>query len=206
MLIIQLADLNRATIDFSLLPDAVIDEANQRQSSQRKKQFLVCRSILASLLKQYYQLPILPSIILGDNNRPQFANPDLPDFNISHSQNFVAVAIRRHGRIGLDIELARTRNNYLAVANTFFSKEENAWLAQQVDPLHAFWQLWTLKESALKLYAKGVWQMKSVIVNPKTDMISAPFADHFYYHYQQVGDIHLSVSSNCHIDDLRLLT
>lgn len=210
MFIIKLADLNHSSIDFSLLPDEVIHTANKFNSahnSQRKKQFLVCRSLLATLLKQYYQIPVLPPIIIGENSRPQFQDPNLPDFNISHSQNFVAVAVTSNGQVGIDIEVSRTRKNYLAVAKTFFSADENSWIHNQIDPLNAFWQLWTIKESALKLYAKGVWQMKSVTVN-LNDLakISAPFANHFYHHYQQIDDVHLSLTSNYPIDNLQLLT
>ncbi|KDN10649.1 MULTISPECIES: 4'-phosphopantetheinyl transferase family protein [unclassified Gilliamella] len=204
MLISQLACLKDADIDFSLLPQTLLDEANNL-SGQRKKQFLVCRSILAHLLKQYCDISMLPVIKVGDNGRPSFLEPHLPDFNISHSQDWVAVAISLEGKVGLDIEVARPRKNYLKVAKNFFADDEYQWMTKQDDTLRAFWQLWTLKESALKLYAKGVWQIKSVNVDLKQQMIMAPFAQEFYYQYRQVGDVHLSVNSNQPISKLILL-
>ncbi|OCG73416.1 4'-phosphopantetheinyl transferase family protein [Gilliamella sp. Occ4-3] len=205
MLIAQLACLKDADIDFSLLPQTLLDEANNL-SGQRKKQFLVCRSILAHLLKQYCDISMLPVIKVGDNGRPSFLEPHLPDFNISHSQDWVAVAISLEGKVGLDIEVARPRKNYLKVAKNFFADDEYQWMTKQDDTLRAFWQLWTLKESALKLYAKGVWQIKSVNVDLKQQMIMAPFAQEFYYQYRQVGDVHLSVNSNQPISKLILLS
>lgn len=205
MLIAQLACLKDADIDFSLLPQTLLDEANNL-SGQRKKQFLVCRSILAHLLKQYCNISMLPVIKVGDNGRPSFLEPHLPDFNISHSQDWVAVAISLEGKVGLDIEVARPRKNYLKVAKNFFADDEYQWMTKQDDTLRAFWQLWTLKESALKLYAKGVWQIKSVNVDLKQQMIMAPFAQEFYYQYRQVGDVHLSVNSNQPISKLILLS
>ncbi|MWP49259.1 MULTISPECIES: 4'-phosphopantetheinyl transferase superfamily protein [unclassified Gilliamella] len=204
MLIVQLAYLNDADINFSLLPQTLLDEANNL-SGQRKKQFLVCRSILAHLLKQYCDISMLPVIKVGDNGRPSFLEPHLPDFNISHSQDWVAVAISLVGKVGLDIEVARPRKNYLKVAKNFFADDEYQWMTKQDDTLRAFWQLWTLKESALKLYAKGVWQIKSVNVDLKQQMIMAPFAQEFYYQYRQVDDVHLSVNSNQPISKLILL-
>lgn len=194
MQIVQLANLNTAIVNYSLLPEQLFEDARQLNES-RRKQFLVCRSILASLLKQYCDINTLPQIIIGDNSRPCFFDRHLPDFNISHSQDWVAVAISLTGKVGVDIEVVRQRKNYLNVAKNFFAEGEYQWMIRQDDTLKAFWQLWTLKESALKLYAKGVWQIKSVNVDVDNGMISAPFANHFYFQYQQVGDVHLSV--NC---------
>ncbi|MWN32733.1 4'-phosphopantetheinyl transferase superfamily protein [Gilliamella sp. Pra-s65] len=204
-LIIQLANLNHSTIDFALLPKQIVDEAD-KFNDERKKQFLVCRSILANLLKQYCDISILPTIVVGDNGRPCFLERHLPDFNISHSQNWVAVAISLTGMIGLDVEVDRPRKNYLKVAKNFFADDEYQWLIKQDDSLRAFWQLWTLKESALKLYAKGVWQIKSVNVDLTEQVITAPFAQHFYYQYHQVDDVHLSVNCNEPISELILLS
>lgn len=195
MLIVQLAHLETVEVDYSLLSKQIINDA-QLFNGRRKKQFLVCRSILASLLNQYCQIAILPTMVIGDNNRPCFLERNLPDFNISHSQDWVAVAISLDGRVGLDIEVARPRKNYLDVAKSFFADAEYQWMMQQADTLTAFWQLWTLKESALKLYAKGVWQIKSVKVDIEKQLISAPFGQHFYYQYQQVASVHLAVNHN----------
>ena len=195
MLIVQLAHLDTVEVNYSLLSPQVIDDAELLKGT-RKKQFLVCRSILASLLKQYCHIDSLPPIIIGDNSRPCFLQHNLPDFNISHSQDWVAVAISLNGRIGIDIEVARQRKNYLNVAESIFADDEYQWMLKQSDTLTAFWQLWTLKESALKLYAKGVWQMKSVKVDVVNQLISAPFGQDFYYQYQQVASVHLAVNQN----------
>ena len=195
MLIVQLAHLDTVEVNYSLLSKQIINDA-QLFNGRRKKQFLVCRSILASLLNQYCQIAILPTMVIGDNNRPCFLDRNLPDFNISHSQDWVAVAISLDGRVGLDIEVARPRKNYLDVAKNFFADAEYQWMMQQADTLTAFWRLWTLKESALKLYAKGVWQIKSVKVDIEKQLISAPFGQHFYYQYQQVASVHLAVNHN----------
>ena len=195
MLIVQLAHLDMVEVNYSLLSPQVIDDA-ESLSGSRKKQFLVCRSILASLLKQYCHIDSLPPIIIGDNSRPCFLQHNLPDFNISHSKDWVAVAISLNGRVGIDIEVARQRENYLNVAESIFADDEYQWMLKQRDTLTAFWQLWTLKESALKLYAKGVWQMKSVKVDIENQLISAPFGQDFYYQYQQVASVHLAVNQN----------
>lgn len=204
MLIVQLADLNQATIDFSILSSQVIEQAN-KLNVDHKKQFLVCRSLLARLLKDNWGEQVLPPIMIGENSRPCFIDKHLPDFNISHSKHMVAVAISSKQHVGVDIEFARNRKNYLTVAKHFFSECENTWLHKQPDSLEAFWQLWTLKESALKLYSKGVWQMKSVNIDVEHKVISAPFAKAFYFQYHRIKNVHISISSDKPIDNLVLI-
>ncbi|OCG21091.1 hypothetical protein A9G11_09145 [Gilliamella sp. wkB108] len=203
MLIVQIADLNQATVDFSLLSPQIVEHAD-KLSVARKKQFLVCRSILASLLKQYCAIPTLPLMTIGDNSRPCFVDRNLPDFNISHSNNSIAVAISLEGKVGVDIEVDRERKNYLNVAKNFFAENEYQWMIKQTDTLAAFWQLWTLKESALKLYAKGVWQIKSVSVDIDNGIISAPFGEHFFYQYKQIKNVHLALNSSIPISKCEL--
>lgn len=186
-----------------LLSDSVVETAMQF-SPARRKQYLTCRFILADLLKRYFSIQSLPMIV-ADNGRPYFQSADLPDFNISHSQSFVVVAIATSGKVGIDIEQHRERKNYLNIAKQFFSEQEYTWLLEQSNSLNAFWQLWTLRESALKLYGRGVWQMKKMIIEPSTQQISASFGEKFYCDYQQLPQVHLAISCNQSISDLMLI-
>ena len=81
--------------------------------------------------------------------------PDL-DFNLSHSGPWVACAVSRRGRIGIDVETARDPSGQ--VADRFFSVHEKAWLgsmlADQVE--ERFTQLWTLKEALVKADGRGL--------------------------------------------------
>lgn len=204
---VQSANLNELALapllNSPLMSQQVISEASQL-TGKRQKQFVACRYLLAELLNDYFAIPSLPNIIIGHNNRPKFEKNNLPDFNISHSGDFIAVAICTQGNIGIDIEQKRPRKNYLAIAKQFFSAPETDWLNRQPDSLSAFWQLWTLRESALKLYAKGVWQMKELQLNMIQQQITAKFATDFYYHHQQIEQIFLSVCCNHSIDSIAI--
>ncbi|MBX4132609.1 4'-phosphopantetheinyl transferase superfamily protein [Frischella sp. Ac48] len=192
----QLANVNQfdisAMLASPLISPQVINHAKQLHG-KRQKQFITCRYLLAELLNDHYGISCLPLIIIGNNQRPQFEKTNLPDFNISHSGDYVAVAICSNGKIGIDIEQDRPRKQYRKIAAQFFSEHENTWLNQQTDGLSAFWQLWTLREAALKLYAKSVWQMKELQLNMQKKQISASFADNFYYHHQPLEQIYLSI-------------
>ncbi|QIQ20678.1 4'-phosphopantetheinyl transferase family protein [Zophobihabitans entericus] len=207
-LFIQLASLNNYSLTELLSHPRLSPEViaqTQSFSENRKKQFLACRVILAELLHQYFGQPQLPSIMISDNSRPAFIDTTLPDFNISHSDNHVAVAIATKGQVGLDIEFHRERKNLVKVATSFFSEQENRWLISQPEKLSAFWQLWTLHEAALKLYAKGVWQMKDVEIDIEKQKATAPFITSAYCHYQRLDTTHLAVSCSQIIDNIQFI-
>ncbi|MCO6524508.1 MAG: 4'-phosphopantetheinyl transferase superfamily protein [Candidatus Schmidhempelia sp.] len=206
--IIGVASLNQfdiTTLQMSERLPLWVKEKASILSYNRQLQFLACRFLLAELLKQYWSIERLPFIVAKENNRPVFVDPELPDFNISHSGEYIAVAVCQHGQVGLDIEQQRPRGSIEKLAGQFFSVDEFRWLHKQPDKLRAFWQLWTLRESALKLYAKGVWQMRELVINPEKLLISATFADTFYSTYQQINDIHLSLCCNQPVDTLQII-
>lgn len=201
----NIANYSLATLLTHPLLSSQILIQSESFTVRRRTQFLACRVILAELLHHNYAIPQLPEIRIDSNSRPVFVDARLPDFNISHSHDTIAVAITSEGHIGLDIEQHRERKNMHKIAQTFFSAQENQWLNQQPYPMNAFWQLWTLRESALKLYAKGVWQMKEMAIDPISQSITATFAEHFYNHYQHWDDVHLSISCDRAIAHLELL-
>lgn len=77
------------------------------------------------------------------------------DFNISHSDNVVAIAFDKEP-IGIDVE--RTIPIGMDLAQRFFSNEEYSDLIELKDraQLEYFYDLWTLKESYIKAKGKGL--------------------------------------------------
>lgn len=205
-----------AFADFTQTPLSALQQ-NRRLSSalmntaaklpeQRQHQFLACRALLAELLAHHYHIPILPDMATHQNSRPQFIDTHLPDFNISHSGNRIAVALTTRGGVGLDIEVKRPRANLLKIAKQCFSINEYDWLISL--PLcqqsAGFWQLWTLRESILKLCAKGVWQMKEIEIDPVHSTLSTTFCETLSSYHQQDANLHWSISCHQPMDILLL--
>jgi 4'-phosphopantetheinyl transferase len=83
--------------------------------------------------------------------------PDSPeiDFNLSHSGEWIALAIGPgNGRIGLDIETIDPTFPTHGIAREFFLPEECSWLSQ--GPIERFYQLWTAKEALMKATGQGM--------------------------------------------------
>lgn len=172
--IAQIADEN--TVDLTRLSAATQRQAAEF-SDKRRQQYLTGRALLASLLYQQQKIELLPEISLSNNGRPSFCDRQLPDFNISHSGDTIMVALSQHCQIGLDLEVKRPRKRLLEVAQYSFSPQEISWLNQLPDTQQedGFWQLWTLRESVLKLAGKGIWQMKELAIHPLQQRLESSF-------------------------------
>lgn len=176
-------------------------------SKLRQKQYLLNRFLLRELLIEHDFLAKnepLPEIIYTQNKRPYFKAFEFPNFNITHSEDKIAVGISLNSNIGLDLEMKRERKAFLKIAQQFFSNSEYIWLHKQTDPLAAFWQLWTLRESALKLYSKGVWQMKQIEIKMPEMQILASFGDSFYPEIRIDNNMFLTICSDKPIQGLQI--
>lgn len=80
--------------------------------------------------------------------------PGQPDFNISHSGDYVLCGFSAQGRIGVDVEEVRPvdLNDFTGVMTP--AQMEMIYAAP--DQIQAFFRLWTLKESAIKANGKGL--------------------------------------------------
>jgi 4'-phosphopantetheinyl transferase len=80
------------------------------------------------------------------------------NFNSSHSEDLVAVAVSQKHPVGIDVEIHRADRDFEKIQKRVFSaKEKMAW--QQLSPADKgpfFYKLWTLKESLVKAHGIGL--------------------------------------------------
>ena len=143
--------------------------SNNRYGAAERRQLLSAEGLrVLSLLEG--RAPGTDEIAREENGRPFF--PDRhADFNISHSGNMAAVSLvsgqGRHGetmqiRTGCDIQLIKPRVKMREIAEEFFSAAERDYIfSSDGDRCEAarFFQIWTLKESYLKLRGFSVFDM-----------------------------------------------
>lgn len=75
--------------------------------------------------------------------------------SISHSQGWVACAVAKYSRVGVDVQIGDPKYDRHEIVRAFFTGEEAEWLALM--PPESFWSVWVLKEAYLKARGEGVF-------------------------------------------------
>lgn len=122
----------------------------------RQRQFLLGRTLLRRALGALLDCPP-QDIVLEERpgNAPRLAShcSAAPGFSISHSGPWVACAVSRDSRLGLDIEVMDGTRDLDALAAQAFGGAEQAWLAAQppASRVRDFYRLWCELEARIKL-------------------------------------------------------
>ena len=152
--LICLSMLDAVHLPSGLVP-APIRLAAKEFSPSRHASFMAGRSLLAAWCQLHYGCPELPELAMGPHGRPAFSDPLLPEFSISHSGDWLWLAIGGPS-LGLDVEQHRPRRNLGKLMDHVLSPLELAWVSSQDDELRAFYRLWTLREAVLKASGRGL--------------------------------------------------
>jgi hypothetical protein len=106
-------------------------------------------------------------VIIEPGGRPCFQDKHA-DFSISHSRDMAAVAWRSNltpasggpPRIGCDIQYAESRKPRAEISRRFFAPSEQEYIASAGETgIRRFYQIWVLKEAALKMRGLSVVEM-----------------------------------------------
>lgn len=90
---------------------------------------------------------------IGEQGKPYLVDaPRELDFNVSHSGEWLVCAVTAGIPVGVDVEEAVPTRDVMTLARRFFREEEVAALAERgaAEQCERFYDLWTLKESAVK--------------------------------------------------------
>lgn len=125
-------------------------------TQELQKNFLLTHIVLRLILAKYVTQP--PSKLAFTYNT--YGKPSLAhsawQFNISHSKDYLVIAVTEHDAIGVDIEYCHRVTDFLEIANRFFTPKEIAAIQNAADPLLLFFHIWTQKEAFLKAIGKGI--------------------------------------------------
>lgn len=144
-----------------------------------RRNFLFCRGMLRILLASY--LGASPAELLftySAHGKPSLApSSGSVEFNLSHSNGSLLIAISQRRKIGVDIEFVRCELDVQEIADRFFSREETRALMQLPVSLRydAFFSCWTRKEAFVKARGEGLsWPLNSfdVSVMPDEDEVA----------------------------------
>ncbi len=100
------------------------------------------------------------------NGKPAVAATPRPlAFNLSHSDEWVAIAVTAGAAVGVDIEYCDPRRDVLRLARRYFRPGEVAALEQRDTATRRdlFYDLWTLKEARIKARGGALWRDLSTL-------------------------------------------
>lgn len=139
----------------ALLPMEIKNKILQYKNNAATQRSLLGEILSRSVLSKKLSIPLQDiSIKKAEKGKPFLKDHPLY-FNISHSGDWVVVATSEK-EIGVDIELIRKVD--FRIAERYFSEKEKKTLFSLSEEKQTayFFDLWTLKESYLKLLGKGL--------------------------------------------------
>lgn len=139
-----------------LLSADEIERAARYRRPDDQLRFSCARGLLRVLLGRYTnQLPNQIDLVPGVNRKPELTWPTGWYFNVSHSGNWLLIAIGKV-QMGVDLEWANPDFSFHDLLPTSFSPAERQYIASCPDARLGFYRLWTRKEALVKATAKGM--------------------------------------------------
>ncbi len=161
--LIDLAD-HRQNFDRlqHLLNDTETARAQRLLRPHVYERFVLARALLRQLLGHYLRCsPQEVHLQFSSYGKPSL-DPSVHkmplQFNISHSQDYVMVALTKQNELGVDIEYHKALNDFNGIIERVFSASEQTWLASLPEPSQqaAFFKVWTRKEALTKAMGLGL--------------------------------------------------
>ena len=188
-----------------------------RETKEKISKFLNADDKIRSLLSHLF-LKILISRELGcdlmdikfgyeKHGKPYLLSSKGLSFNISHSGEFIAIAIS-NVNIGIDIQEC-VDLDYEELAMRYFSKQEHNYISNASNIKENFFRIWTLKESYLKARGSGLHTPLNsfyfLLKNNEINLYHEGNNTMFYFYSEIVHDeYHMSICSSREIESFEL--
>lgn len=191
------------------------EERNRLQGYKNPKvqrSQLITRAAVRVCLSQYAESfpPEAWQFERSEAGKPQLVQSPLPlSFNLSHSGDWLAVAVTVTTLLGVDVQHKTTRPAHLELARRYFHPEEVKELeacANESIRLERFFYFWTLKEAYLKARGTGIATgLEKVRFGTESDgrivaMLAAELNDDAqqwqFHHYPLEDDYSLALAVN----------
>lgn len=138
-----------------LSPDELERTTRYRRPDDQLR-FGCTRALLRILLARYTnQPPDCLEFVAGVNGKPELKEPSDWHFNVSHSGNWLLIAIGRPC-VGVDLEWVNPDFPFRDVLQASFSPDEQQHIDACQQARLCFYRLWTRKEAVVKATANGM--------------------------------------------------
>jgi 4'-phosphopantetheinyl transferase len=149
--------------EWELLDEQERARAERFHFERDRNRFVLAHAGLRRILSQYVRTsPASIRFELGPYGKPELAVNVAEQpwrFNLSHAHELGLCAVRRGGRVGVDVEQVRAEAwESVSIAQQFFTAGETALVLAALEETRAetFLKLWTRKEAYLKGHGKGL--------------------------------------------------
>ena len=145
-----------------LLSDEELARLEHYRAPDLRRTQLITRAAVRFCLSQYSESvpPAKWDIEIPASGKPQLRQPaPLPlSFNLSHSGDWVVIAMTVETALGVDIQQQKAHHSLMDLARRYFHADEAAALGRREgkDQQELFFRLWTLKEAYLKARGGGI--------------------------------------------------
>ncbi len=161
---VEFAPLSAAQEWRSLLGEKEQVKAAEIANTAMRARFEIGRGLRRKMLADATGLPPEEiTFVESEEGKPRALNAAGWDFNVSHSGDFVVVAVGK-GQVGVDLEQVRPVREMESIVDRYFHPDEAvAWrsLAPGLRE-EAFFVLWSAREAAMKCVGLGLARGLSV--------------------------------------------
>lgn len=137
-----------------LYPDE-IERLQVMKAPKVKNQFAITRGLLRKILKEQFPANSNLNFFYTAQGKPYLVDESIC-FSISHTDHAGVLALSKSGTLGVDIEDSTRQVDYLSLAKTIFTKEEQLYLKNAENLGLAFFSCWTRKEAFIKAEGSGL--------------------------------------------------
>ena len=134
-------------------------QAEKFANSLLQSRYVIAHGRLRNILAYYTKQAPEQLLFAKTAHGKPFLKPHSElSFNLSHTSDYMAVAVAQNCQLGIDIEQIKARNNLAALVKKCFSQQESNYWQQlsSAEQIQQFYQFWTRKEAFVKATGLGI--------------------------------------------------
>ncbi|WP_214226796.1 4'-phosphopantetheinyl transferase superfamily protein [Pedobacter sp. B4-66] len=150
---IQEYDRQYSSYYGDLLTHQEFQKATEFKNQNDAKRYLASKFVSKNILAHFVSTPASEIVFKQIANKKPYI--DEIEFNISHSANYLLIAVSSV-EVGIDIELVKPDFNTELLLEHCFDQGERNFINRQSSKAHGFYYAWTRKEAILKATGEGL--------------------------------------------------
>ncbi len=147
---------------YPLMSAAEKERSERFKFYKHRKAFIAAHGFMHTALAYYINTPANEiTFSHSKNGKPSLIkeqNPDNIQFNLSHSNSIAMLAICKNNSVGIDVEYAQRKTDWIGISKRFFTENEQKKLfsLNESQQKEAFFKIWTRKEAHMKVTGLGL--------------------------------------------------